>query len=814
MLNRTAFIALENLPYTADILYEYSVPSSLSETVAEGTVVYCPFGNGNRKTRGIVFKLGENENGKKLKPISDICQTRSFLGPDELKLAAYIKNKYFCTYFEAAKVIMPAGALGGTDSIFTLVGICPDEHLNRYFEENGGSITKKQLMDEAGKKTYLEVLRFVKLGVITQTTFTKGTVRDKVCIYLSLKEPAATEYEEKINIKPSEKTDKHLRLISFLRSISESPQKDLLTITGISASVVKTLVKYGVIQSEEKNVLRSPLKTIDEPLSNKPLLLNPSQKKALEEISGNLGSGKTHLLYGVTGSGKTHVFMSLIDMVLQQGKSALVLLPEISLTFQVVEIFYRRYGNRLSILHSALSQGERSDQWKRIQKGDSTIVVGTRSAVFAPMKNMGLIIIDEEQEHTYKSEMAPKYHAREIAAFRVSKQKALLLLASATPSFESYYRALNGKIGLSVLPERFNRMPLPKVLVTDMSNEILTGNKSIISRTLARELETNLKKKEQSILFINRRGYNSFVSCPKCKLVFKCESCGIPLTYHATTGRLVCHYCGYAAAAPSLCPSCAAATIKYSGIGTQKVEEELKTLFPELRILRMDADTVTGRDSRDKILTAFRENKYDILLGTQMITKGLDFANVTLVGVLMADMSLYSSDFRAYEKTFSLITQVIGRAGRAQKEGRAVIQTYSPSHTVLSFAFAQDYKGFYNQEVALRHSLVYPPYCDVCQLVFLADTLERATESAIFFTEQLKNEVEKSENKDIPVNIIRPKQTAVPLVNGRNRVRILIKCSDNAKTRRMLDKIYLAFLKNNDFKDITVGIDMNPSVIV
>ncbi|MDF2685532.1 MAG: primosomal protein, partial [Clostridia bacterium] len=607
---------------------------------------------------------------------------------------------------------------------------------------------------------------------------------------------------------------KQKQVIDILKNSPGISVKELMFLTAVGKSVIDNLEKHGVLNFNKVEAFRNPLSDKIQSIDyDKNIELNDEQEKAYTEIKANFNSGKTHLLYGVTGSGKTHVFMSLINAVLEEGKSALMLIPEISLTFQIVSLFYSRYGNKLAILHSGLSNGERLDEWRRIKNGSATVVVGTRSAVFAPLKDLGIIIIDEEQANTYKSEMNPRYHAREVAVFKAVQEKALLVLASATPSFESFYRAQNETIGFSCLLKRFNSHPLPKVLVSDMRSEMMSGNTLIISNLLAKEINENIKKKEQSILFMNRRGYSSFVACQKCGKVIKCPNCGIALTYHNTNNKLVCHYCNYFENVSKNCGVCGSSNIKYSGYGTQKVEEELHKIFPELRVLRMDADTVIKKNSRDNIMTAFKNNEYDILLGTQMITKGLDFPNVTLVGVLMADMSLYSSDFKAYERTFSLLTQVTGRAGRAEKAGRAVIQTYSPTHEVLQYSFKQDYENFYKEETALRKSLLYPPFCDICQGIFIAETEVRATEAANFYIDIIKKLVE-NEYIDIPIKIIKPKTTSVPMVDGKYRVRILIKCKDTRHTRDMLKESLMIFLKDKTVKDVYMNIDINPENIL
>lgn len=726
--------------YVADKPYTYAVPEN--GEVCVGSLVRVPFGKGDKATDGVVLSVSEKEPEGDVKTLISVSSFS--IGKNGVALANYIKNRYFCSLFDAFKLLTPSVS-GGLVPVF-----------DRFIILSGGALNMPPLRSAKQKK-----------------------------------------------------------VVDFLIENRKTSLENLLYETGVSRAVVSGLEKNGYIKTVLEQRSRLPRSLQNASLKEKTQnVLNESQQKAYDEIAANLNSGKCHLLYGVTGSGKTHVFISLIDKVLSEGKSAILLLPEISLTFQVVTRFCSYYGDTVALIHSGLSKGERSDEWQRIESGRARVVIGTRSAVFAPVKNLGIIIIDEEQEHTYKSEKSPKYHAREIAAYRAACEKALLLLSSATPSFESFYRAKEGIIGYSELPERFNTQPLPKVLTVDLGLEAYSGNTFAISRLLAKEMQENLKNGEQTILFMNRRGYSSYVSCPKCRYVYRCESCGIPLTYHLNDGKMHCHYCGYTEDTPSSCKDCGCENLRYSGTGTQKIEEQLSRLFPGIRVIRMDADSVQQKNSRDEILSAFGKGEYDVLLGTQMITKGLDFPNVTLVGVLNADGLLYSSDFRAYEKTFSLITQVTGRAGRSEKSGRAVVQTYSPSHEVLRFAYGQDYVGFYNDQIALRKSLLYPPFCDICQCVFIAESEDMCFSAADRFISDIASGLEKAENKEIKLSIIKPRVTAVPMVDKKNRVRILIKCRDSAKTRGFLAEIYNEFIRSKENKGVSVGIDMNPLTIL
>lgn len=733
-------VAVEGIPRSADKLYEYLLAEG--STAPVGSVVTVPFGHGNKPVRGVV--LGEAPKDgtppEKLKTVLSVGEC--YLSAESLAVIRYMRERYFCTWFEAARCLLPTGVFGGSAK----------------------SLLSASISDESAAAAYMEA-----------------------------------NYSNR----------KHCDVLGFLLEEGQMTVKELTYMAGVSESVIKTLAKKGLISLEKTEVLRNPLK--DRPLPETPpkVILNKEQSVAAEGLISDLNSGKTHLLYGVTGSGKTHVFIRLIDEALKQGKQAVLMIPEISLTLQIVNRLYAHYAQSLAVLHSGLSMGERHDEWRRIRSGEARVVIGTRSAVFAPVSEGSLFIIDEEQEHTYKSEASPRYHAREIAAFRVARGKGLLLLASATPSFESYYRAKSGVIGFETLTERFNGRPLPKVLVADLRREMMSGNRSCIGRTLGVELEKNLQRGEQAILFMNRRGYQSHITCTSCNTVVKCPHCGIAMTYHSYNNRVVCNYCGYSTGYLSTCASCGGKRLLYSGVGTQKAEEELQRLFPNIRVCRMDADTVGGKYTREGILNDFRDKKYDVLLGTQMITKGLDFPDVTLVGVLNADMSLYTSDFRAFEKTFSLLTQVVGRAGRAEKEGRAVVQTYSPAHYVLHYSFAQDYEKFYLEEMSLRKSLLYPPYCDLCQFCFLADTEEEAFRAANDFSEEIRAKTE-NDAASFPVRLILPKVTVVPLVGGKSRVRVLMKCKDTRPQRQMISDLLDAFRSRKENRDVTVTADMNP----
>jgi primosomal protein N' (replication factor Y) len=534
--------------------------------------------------------------------------------------------------------------------------------------------------------------------------------------------------------------------------------------------------------------------------------LSSEQNEVFTELLPLLKSDtpEAALLYGITGSGKTLIYIKLIEEALSLGKTAIVLVPEIALTPQTVRIFESRFGSQVAVLHSALGTGQRHDEWKRIKDNDVRVVVGTRSAVFAPLSNIGLIVIDEEQERTYKSEVSPRYHAREIAKYRVTRSSGLLLLASATPSVDSMFAAKTGKYRLLCLKNRFNQMDLPPVLIVDMKKELTAGNGGSISSVLREELEKNIKSGEQSILFINRRGSSPLVACGECGFTYKCRHCSVSMIYHTSNKRLLCHYCGYSLSTPVKCPDCSG-KLNYIGAGTQKIEAELLGLFPDVSIIRMDADTTRRKDAHKKLLTAFRKREALILLGTQMVTKGLDFENVTLVGVLSADSSLYTSDYRANERTFSLITQVIGRSGRGEKPGRAVIQTFTPEHKVIALASKQDYDGFFDSEITLRKALGSPPVRDLLALMVIGTNESKVISSSA----KLMNSLKSYFRGDSSIKLLGPAPATVPKVSNKYRYRLLVNCKNNKKVRETLAHVMKEFARDSASSGITVIADVD-----
>lgn len=602
-------------------------------------------------------------------------------------------------------------------------------------------------------------------------------------------------------------TPKQKSVVNLLYDIGSANVDEICQFCGVGLSVLKNLEKYGVVSIDKVEKYRMPYDDVQVEEA-KEILLTNQQKKAYDTYLSMLhGDGGTGLLFGVTGSGKTQVYLKLIDETLKIGKDVIVLIPEIGLTSQAISIFYKRYGKKVAVFHSGLSLGERNDEYKRADIGEAKIVVGTRSAVFAPLHNLGLVVMDEEQESTYKSERTPRYNAKDVARFRCKYNKALFLMSSATPSVESYTNALNGKYTLCEINQRYGSSVLPDVITVDMKEELKNGNKTPISTKLRELLFETLEDNKQAILLINRRGYNTFVACCDCGHVITCPNCSISLTYHSYNNRLTCHYCGYTKNLDVRCSECSSDNIRYSGYGTQRIEDELKALFPTAGILRMDADTTTAKFSHDKMFNDFKNHKYDILIGTQMIAKGLDFPDVTLVGVVNADNSLYDENYNSSERSFDLITQVIGRSGRRDNKGTAVIQTINPYNSTIEFASMQDYKGFYDTEIELRKALVYPPYCDLISVSFNG---ENESKVGLCSKEFLKILKELNADNKQKIIVLGPSPAKIAKLNSEYRYRLTVKCKYSKNTHNLFNEILKRISKVKDYKDVSISVDLNP----
>ena len=604
-------------------------------------------------------------------------------------------------------------------------------------------------------------------------------------------------------------TPKQKTVVHLLFDVGTASVNEVCEFCSVGEAVVKNLVKYGVCEIYDKEIYRNPYKIYDENGSKAEINLSKQQQSAYDTYAQMLeNGGGTGLLYGVTGSGKTQVYLKLIDKAISIGKDVIVMVPEIALTPQMLSIFHKRYGKAVAVFHSGLSLGERNDEYKRADRGEAHIVIGTRSAVFAPLHNLGLVIMDEEQEHTYKSERTPRYHAKQVANYRCKYNKALLLLTSATPSVESYTASLQGKYKLCELTERYGDAKLPQVITVDMKAEA-KDNKTPISNLLKDLIQQNLEQHKQSILLINRRGFNTFIACNSCGHVITCPNCSISLTYHSNNNRLMCHYCGYSKPLDNICPECGENSVRYSGYGTQRIEDALKFLFPDARVLRMDADTTTGKFSHQKLFDAFSNGEYDILIGTQMVAKGLVFHYVSLVGVVNADNSLYDENYTAQEKSFDLITQVVGRSGRRDASGKAVIQTVNPLNQIIEYAGNQDYKSFYETEIALRRALAYPPFCDIYSAFFTGENENTVSLCAKAFFDALV-ELNNNDYKGEKIIVLGPSPAKISKISNNYRYRLAVKCKNSKTIRRMFNEILKRISKIKEYKEISISLDLNP----
>ncbi len=808
-----ARVAVEGLAYHFDAPYSYKIPCELESAAIPGCRVMVPFGNGNRKKQGLILsveQISQAEKEAKLKTISQVIDKKPLFDEEMLSLVFWLKETTFCTLFEAAKTMLPAGiGLNYVVSYMTKeLSADKENKLNEdelriynYLKVKCKFVNREKILEDLGFDAESKILeKLVRKDVLITNVDAKRKTGDLTIknIRLAVSETQAEELLPTL-------TPKQKSVFRLLLDIGGASVKEVCYFTGVTPAVVNAIVKKGYAELYDSEIYRKPRYEKAQEKVKSPELTN-SQNQAFTQLLNQYKSGKgsASLLFGVTGSGKTQVFLKLIEEVVNDGKGVIVMVPEIALTPQTLGIFYSHFGDGVAVFHSALSAGERIDEWKRVKNGEAKIAIGTRSAVFAPFDNLGLIVIDEEQEHTYKSEMTPRYHAREVAKFRCVYNNALLLLSSATPSIETYKNAVEGKYGFIKLTERYGKAVLPDVVTIDISD-----TKGVISNELYNALEECLEDKKQAILLMNRRGFNTFASCSACKTVLTCPSCSISLTYHNANNRLMCHYCGHSEVFTDTCPQCNEKAVRYAGFGTQRIEEELQNVFPGARILRMDADTTMARYSYQEKLTAFANGEYDILLGTQMVAKGLDFPKVTLVGVISIDHQLYNDDFRSSEKAFDLLTQVVGRSGRGAFKGRAFIQTVLPDNDIITLSADQDYESFYNTESIIRKSMVYPPYCDICSLTFTSEQFNKSFNSAKLFFDMVREAVSTQYN-DVKINILGPIQPRVSKINNKYRNVITIKCKNNKRFREMISGVLKAYMKNTKQGTANVAIDINP----
>ena len=746
---KTVGVAVSNATFHFDKLYTYAVMPDQQDAVRLGSMVLVPFGRGSRARMGVVLACDEEPESSKLKFLFDVAPASACLTPELLRLVHFLKERTFCTYYEAVKAVIPYGAQ--YKPAVAADGVTPvlQKQLTRHTENSyklAGTLPAKP------KPTAKQLAAVALLG---------GGERTQ------------TELEEK----------------------------------GISRAVLDNLCAKGVLECSKVNKSIDLYSSI--PLKNEPIRLTAEQQAAYEALLPHLEDAAPHtaLLYGVTGSGKTLVFLKLIERCLQLGRRALVLVPEISLTPQMILRLKSQFGKRVAVQHSALNHTERLLQWQMIQDGGADIVVGTRSAIFSPLENIGLVIIDEEQEHTYRSESAPRYSAHEVARQRAAENGALLLLASATPSTESYFAAQHGRTQLVRLTQRYGGNPLPRVEIVDMRAELASGNPREISLALEDVIRRNLDAGKQTILLLNRRGYQTIAQCEDCREVLKCQKCSVPMVYHKSAHKLLCHYCGSQMdPPPQKCPTCGG-KLQYRGFGTQKAEEELAKLFPEARILRMDQDSTAAKDAHEKLLAKFARHEYDIMVGTQMVAKGLDFEDVTLVGVLGIDSLLFAQGFRAYETVFSLVTQVVGRSGRAKDPGFAIIQTTDPDNPVLNLAAAQDYDAFFEQEIAYRKLGLYPPFCGLCVVGFAGPKEIEVARAAARFAALLGQQA--AQQPDLPLRVLGPTPGNIEKINESYRYKLTVKCRNDRRFRDLMRETLGLYEQEKLPSKATVVVDLH-----
>ena len=746
---KTVGVAVSNATFHFDKLYTYAVMPDQQDTVRLGSMVLVPFGRGSRARMGVVLACDAEPESAKLKFLFDVAPASACLTPELLRLVHFLKERTFCTYYEAVKAVIPYGA----------------QYKPTVAEDGVTPVLQKQLVRHT-ENAYKLV----------------GTLSPKP--------------------RP---TAKQLAAVALLaggeRTLSALEEK------GISRAVLDNLCAKGVLECSKVNKSIDLYSSI--PLKNEPILLTEEQQAAYDALLPGLEDAAPHsaLLYGVTGSGKTLVFLKLIEHCLQMGRRALVLVPEISLTPQMILRLKSQFGKRVAVQHSALNHTERLLQWQMIQDGGADIVVGTRSAIFSPLENIGLVIIDEEQEHTYRSESAPRYSAHEVARQRAAENGALLLLASATPSTESYYAAQHGRTQLVRLTKRYGGNPLPKVQIVDMRAELASGNPREISLAMEDAIRHNIEAGKQTILLLNRRGYQTVAQCEDCREVLKCQKCSVPMVYHKSAHKLLCHYCGSQLdPPPARCPACGG-KLQYRGFGTQKAEEELAKLFPEARILRMDQDTTAAKDAHEKLLAKFARHEYDIMVGTQMVAKGLDFEDVTLVGVLGIDSLLFAQGFRAYETVFSLVTQVVGRSGRAKDPGFAIIQTTDPDNPVLNLAAAQDYDAFFEQEIAYRKLGLYPPFCGLCVVGFAGPKESEVARASARFAALLGRQAAKQ--PDLPLRVLGPTPGSIEKINDSYRYKLTVKCRNDRRFRDLIRETLTLYEQEKLPGKATVVVDLH-----
>lgn len=805
-----AQIAVSNISFAFDKPFSYLVPQALVPEIVPGTRVVVPFGRSNRKRTGIVLSTEPAlPEDNRLKNILYVPDTEVLLNDEMLDLVLWLKENTFCTYYDAVRTMVPSGMNVKVQESYEISGIYPDndeEEYDVYKRIISGGDVNESVAKFKNEGFSADIERLVVKGYLKCRTSGRYNIGSSTVMMIRLTD----EYLQ--NPESFSLTAKQKQLADLLLQKEDISEKEACYLCGVGKTVAQKLVQRGAAEEYEQESYRTVTFANKKDVSPNDLVLSDSQKKVFDRVARQMETGipKCFLLHGVTGSGKTSVFKKLIEHCVDSGRQALLMIPEISLTPQMVRQFQELFGETVAVIHSGLSKGQRMDEYKRIRRGLASIAIGTRSAVFAPFNNIGLIIIDEEGERSYKSDNSPRYNAIEVAKKRCKTHNAVLLLASATPSIESYYYAQRGIYELLEMKERYSGAVLPQVGIVDMNIEREGGNSSEFSNILIDEINENLKNHEQTILLLNRRGYHTIISCCSCHTPVYCPNCSIPLTYHKINDTLMCHYCGHIQPPVEVCPQCGNRKLKQTGFGTQKLEEQLSGLFPEARILRMDADTTMSRSSYEKNFRDFGNGKYDIMIGTQMIGKGLDFPNVTLVGVLSVDKALFAGDFRSYERTFSLVAQVVGRCGRGRKKGRAYLQTFMPEHYVLNLAAQQDYNGFYNEEISVRRALIFPPVCDICILGISSEDDPKAGSAAMKLLDIIKDKL-KNEG-GFPLRVLGPVRCSYGKINGKYRYRIILKCKNTSVFRKFVKNVLYEINNYSEYSKVNIYADINGDI--
>lgn len=808
-----ARIAVSAAIYAIDKPYDYRIPEGMPLSV--GMRVSVPFGRANKTCEGVVLSIVQG-NEEKLKSVEKTLDKEALLDEKAIRLAAFLRERYFCTFYDAIKAILPAGVWFREQERYRIL----NENWKTEISRQKAALAVMQTISDLGGEADAELLRkqfeeeplqnalryLLRKKLIACQTDRRRLVRDKTERIVSL----CCEPEEALSYAAGKRKSASVQAeaLKLLATLGECSAKELCYYTGASNATLNRLEALGFLSFSEREQYR--IRPTEPVKAEEPPILNAEQQAVFDGLCEQTQREKpgVALLYGVTGSGKTAVYIRLIYDCLANGKSAILLVPEIALTLQLLSLFAAHFGDRVAVLHSSLRITERYDTWKRIRSGEATVILGTRSAVFAPAKNLGLLIVDEEQEHTYKSENSPRYHAVEVAIYRGAQENIPVLLGSATPSIETMYRAKTGVYSLYRMSYRYNRQALPPVEIIDMKQELKDGNGTAVSKPLLLALQDNIANGRQSILFLNRRGTSRMVACVECGYVPMCPGCTVNLTYHQANGRLMCHYCGHSEPLPSRCPECGG-HLKQIGFGTQKVQEQLQNLLPGAEVLRMDADTVSAVNTHEKLLTRFREDKIPILLGTQMVAKGLNFENVTLVGVLDADMSLYVGSYRAAETTFSMITQVVGRAGRGEAAGRAIIQTMTPKNQVITLAAEQNYDGFYDAEIPLRELRGCPPFRDLLTVTFHGRDERSVRQAAMRFRSALQAQLSTEYYRNETVQILGPAPTQIARINYNFRCRLTLSCKNTRLLRQLLSYLLRTFAKDKQNSGVGIFADVN-----